>query len=90
MNKSELVAKVAERAGVSAKDAESVVSSLFETVIESAKAGDKVAWPGFGTFQTKTRAAREGRNPQTGATISIPQTTVLHFGPAAALKTALN
>jgi DNA-binding protein HU-beta len=90
MTKSELVGKVAAEAGIAAADAESAIAALFATLIESTRAGEKVAWPGFGTFQAKTRPAREGRNPATGATIQIPATRVLHFGAAAALKAAMN
>ncbi|MCU1493857.1 MAG: family DNA-binding protein [Acidimicrobiaceae bacterium] len=90
MTKNELVGKVAADAGVSASQAEAVVGALFGALTDAAKSGDKVVWPGFGTFQAKTRPAREGRNPGTGATIHIPETKVMHFGPAAALKAALN
>ena len=90
MTKNELVGKVAAEAGVSAAEAEAVVGALFTTITEAAKAGDKVAWSGFGTFQAKARPAREGRNPATGATIQIPATMVLHFGAAPGLKAALN
>jgi DNA-binding protein HU-beta len=90
MTKNELVGKVAAEAGVSAATAESVVSALFETVTAAAKTGDKIAWPGFGTFQAKNRPARQGRNPATGATIQIPASKVMHFGAAAGLKSTLN
>ena len=90
MNKSELVAKVAADSGVTAKDAEAVLNSLFASLTEVAKSGDKIAWPGFGTFQGKNRPARDGRNPATGTAMKIPASTVMHFGAAAALKAALN
>jgi DNA-binding protein HU-beta len=90
MTKSELISKVASEAGISNSQAESAISSLFSTIVDSAKGGDKVAWPGFGTFSVKARAARTGRNPATGATISIAASKVMHFGAASGLKTALN
>ena len=90
MTKNELLGKIAAEAGVPAGQVELVVGALFDAVVSAAKAGEKVAWPGFGTFQAKVRPQREGRNPATGATIQIPETTVMHFGAAAALKAALN
>jgi DNA-binding protein HU-beta len=90
MTKNELLGKVAAAAGVPATEAEAVISAFLAAVTDAAKAGDKVAWPSFGTFQGKTRPAREGRNPATGATIKIPATKILHFGAAAGLKSTLN
>jgi DNA-binding protein HU-beta len=90
MTKSELVASVAERAGVDGQTAEKVVGALFDTLAGAAKAEDKVAWPGFGTFTGATKPARTGRNPATGATIQIPASRVCKFSAAAGLKTALN
>ncbi|HVB05707.1 MAG TPA: HU family DNA-binding protein [Acidimicrobiales bacterium] len=90
MNKAELVAKVAAEASVSAKEAEAVLDAFFGTVTTAAKGGDKVAWPGFGTFQGKNRPARDGRNPATGAAIKIPASTVMHFGASSTLKATLN
>ena len=65
MNKTELIAAVAEKAGLTKKDAERVVSATFETVTESLKKGDKVSISGFGIFDVKCRDARMGRNPRT-------------------------
>lgn len=90
MTKQELIGKVAAEAGVTASEAEAVVAALFSVVTSETKAGEKVAWPGFGTFQAKRRAARTGRNPATGATIQIAASNAMHFGAAAALKAALN
>jgi DNA-binding protein HU-beta len=90
MTKAELVGKVAADAGVSAAEAEKVIAAFFDTVTKEAKAGEKVAWAGFGTFQVKARAARSGRNPATGAAIEIPASNVMHFGAASGLKAALN
>jgi DNA-binding protein HU-beta len=90
MTKSELISKVASEVGISNSQAESAITALFSTIVDSAKGGDKVAWPGFGTFSVKDRAARTGRNPATGATISIAASKVMHFGAASGLKTSLN
>ena len=72
MNKTELVAAVAEKAGLSKKDAEKAVAAVIDAVVDTLKAGDKVALVGFGTFEVKERAARVGINPQTKAQIEIP------------------
>lgn len=69
MNKTELVAALVEKLEVSKKDAEKVLNAFVETVQDAVKADDKVQLVGFGTFESKARAAREGRNPQTGAKI---------------------
>jgi len=86
MNKAELVAILAEKADVTKKDAERVLGALVDTVSESLKKGDKVQLVGFGTFEARKRAAREGKNPQTKATIKIPATTVPAFKAGKALK----
>ncbi len=88
--KAELLNEIAERAGVSKNDVESVIEALFTTVTQQAKAGNKVSWPGFGSFSTSQRSARTGRNPQTGAEIQIPASTALKFTAAKALKDELN
>jgi DNA-binding protein HU-beta len=90
MTKTELVASVSERAGVDAHTAEKVVGALFDTLTGAAKAEDKVAWPGFGTFTGAMKPARQGRNPATGAVIQIPASRVCKFSAASALKSALN
>lgn len=89
-NKSDLLADVAERAGVTKAEAETIISALFDTVIAKSKEGEKVSWPGFGSFSLSERAARVGRNPQTGAEIQIPKSTAMKFTAAKALKDALN
>ena len=71
MNKTELIAAVAEKAELSKKDAEKAVKALTDTVAEALKAGDKVQLVGFGTFEVSERAAREGRNPRSGETMTI-------------------
>ncbi len=90
MNKTELVAAVAEKAEISKKDAEKAVSAVFEAIEGALIAGDKVQLVGFGTFDVKERSAREGRNPSTGETISIAASKVPSFKAGAALKKAVN
>jgi DNA-binding protein HU-beta len=90
LNESEFVGKVAAESGVSVSEAEGVMTALFETLIGATNSGEKIAWPGFGTFQVKTRPEREGRNPSTGATIHISATNVMHIGAAAGLKAKLS
>lgn len=90
MTKAELIEGVAKSAGVSKADAERTIASFFDHVVASAKKGDKVAWPGFGSFSASKRAARTGRNPQTGEPVKIAASTALRFSSSATLKTALN
>jgi DNA-binding protein HU-beta len=90
VNKSELVDAVAGKAGVSKTDAEGVLDAFFETVRSSAKGGDKVAWPGFGSFSTSQRSARTGRNPRTGQPVKIAASTAMKFTASSALKDFLN
>ena len=90
MTKAELIEGVANSAGVSKADAERTIGAFFDHVVASAKKGDKVAWPGFGSFSASQRAARTGRNPQTGEPVKIAASTALRFSSSATLKTALN
>ena len=90
MNKTELVAAVAEKAGLSNKDAAKAVAAVFDAITDTLKAGDKVALVGFGTFAVKERAAREGVNPLTGAKISIAASKAPAFKAGKALKDAIN
>ena len=90
MTKAELVESVAKSANVSKADAERTIGAFFDLVVEGAKKGDKVAWPGFGSFSTSKRAARTGRNPQTGEPVKIAASTALRFSPSATVKSALN
>ncbi len=72
MNKQELVDKVAKKAGITKKDAQATIDATIESIMDAVKKGDKVTLVGFGTFSSMKRKARKGRNPQTGAEISIP------------------
>ena len=89
MNKSELVDAMAKKAGLSKKDAEAALGAFTDTVAAALKKGDKVQLVGFGTFEVAKRAAREGKNPQTGAKIKIPATKVPLFKAGKALKEAV-
>ena len=90
MNKTELVAAVAEQAGLSKKDAEKAVNAFTDAVAGALVKGDKVQLVGFGTFEVSERAAREGRNPQTGATMKIAASKAPKFKAGKALKDAVN
>ena len=90
MNKTELVANVAEKAGLSKKDAEKALSAVVESVEEALVEGDKGQLIGFGTFEVKDRAARTGRNPQTGKEIKIAASRNPVFKAGKALKDAVN
>ena len=89
MNKAELVSMVADKAGLSKKDAEKAVAAVFDSIQESLTAGEKVQLVGFGTFEIRERGARTGRNPRSGATIEIPASKVPAFKPGKALKEAV-
>ncbi|MBE3554533.1 MAG: HU family DNA-binding protein [Thermicanus sp.] len=86
MNKTELVAKVAEAAELSKKDAQKAVEAVFDAITEALKAGDKVQLVGFGNFEIRERSARKGRNPQTGEEIQIAASKVPAFKPGKALR----
>ena len=90
MNKTELVANVAEKAGLSKKDAEKALGAVIESIEEALVEGDKVQLIGFGTFEVKDRAARTGRNPQTGKEIDIPASKSPVFKAGKALKDSVN
>ena len=90
MNKRELVDAVAEKSGLSKAEAEKALDAVVGAVSSALQSGDKVAVPGFGTFDVRERAARTGRNPQTGETMEIAASRSAGFKPATALKNALN
>ncbi len=89
MNKAELIAAVAEKTGLSKKDADKAVSAVFESIKDALAAGDKVSVFGFGTFEVRERAARTGLNPQTKEKIQIAASKAPAFKAAKALKEAL-
>ncbi len=90
MNKSELVSVIAAKAEITKKSADKAVNALFEAIKDSVATGNKVQVAGFGTFESRKRAARKGKNPQTGAEISIPAATVPAFRAGKAFKEATN
>lgn len=89
MNKQELINALAEKTGLKKKDVEAVLNGLLEEVTETLKKGEKVQFVGFGTFETRRRAGRTGRNPQTGEAIMIEEATVPVFKPGNKLKEAV-
>ncbi|MBQ7246539.1 MAG: HU family DNA-binding protein [Lachnospiraceae bacterium] len=90
MNKTELIAEIAKKTELSKKDAEKALKAFVETVGAELKKGRKVQLVGFGTFEVAKRAAREGRNPRTGATMKIKATKAPKFKAGKALKDAIN
>ena len=90
MNKTELIAAIAEQAEISKKDAEKALKAFVDVVTEQLKEGEKVQLVGFGTFEVSERAAREGRNPQTGKTMKIADCKAPKFKAGKALKDAVN
>ena len=90
MNKTELVAAMAEQTNLSKKDAEAALKEFIDVVSEELKKGEKVQLVGFGTFEVSERAAREGRNPQTGETMEIKASKTQKFKAGKALKDMMN
>ncbi|MBR2188108.1 MAG: HU family DNA-binding protein [Eubacterium sp.] len=86
MNKTELAAAIAEKAGISKRDAEAAVKAFIDVVSEELKDGGKVQLVGFGTFEVSERSARQGRNPQTGETIEISASRTPKFKAGKSLK----
>ena len=90
MNKTELVAAIAEKTGLTKKDAEGAVKAFTDTVAEQLKAGDKIQLVGFGTFEVAERPEREGRNPSTGKAMKIAASKSPKFKAGKALKDTVN
>ena len=90
MNKADLVAAMAEKAGVSKKDAEASLKAFTDVVAEELKKGEKIQLVGFGTFEVSERAAREGRNPKTGESMKIEACKTPKFKAGKALKDLVN
>ena len=90
MNKTELITAIAESADISKKDSEKALKAFVDVVTEELKKGEKVQLVGFGTFEVSERAAREGRNPQTGKTMKIEDFKAPKFKAGKALKDAIN
>jgi DNA-binding protein HU-beta len=90
MNKTDLIASVAEKSALSKKDAEKAVNAFTEAVTDALKKGNKVQLVGFGVFEVKARPARKGHNPMTGAEIDIPASKAPVFKAGKALKDSVN
>lgn len=90
MNKGELVDQVASLGGLEKRAAESAINAFTQAVMDAARAGDRVAILGFGTFTPTSRAARTGRNPQTGAPVKIAASKSVRFSPGSQFKSVLN
>ena len=90
MTKPELVKSVAQKSGLKQKEAESAVDAFVEAIIQAAKEGDEVKIPGFGSFAVVERAARQGKNPQTGEPIAIPARKAVVFRAGKGLKSVVN
>lgn len=90
MNKEELVQEISKKANVTQKEATEVLSSLIDTIQKTVAKGKKVTLVGFGTFEPRKRAARVGRNPQTGKELKIPAKTVPAFSAGKKFKTVVN
>ena len=90
MTKKELTKKIAEEQVFTQKQAAIIVDSVFDYIVSAVAAGEKVSIPGFGTFESKTRAARTGRNPRTKEAVEIPASTVPGFKAAKQFKEKVN
>ncbi|BAU26242.1 nucleoid protein Hbs [Aneurinibacillus soli] len=90
MNKTQLIEKVVEVTDMTKKEASAAVEAVFDAITEALKEGEKVQLIGFGNFESRERAARKGRNPQTGEEIEIAASKVPAFSPGKALKDAVN
>ena len=88
--KADIVSSVIEQTGLSKKDANDAVDAFVATVREALSNGDSIGLIGFGTFEVRTRAARQGRNPQTGAPLDIPEKNVPAFKPGKQLRDAVS
>lgn len=90
MNKTDLIEAIAKKAEITKKDATKAVETMVEEITKSLKNGEKVSLMGFGSWEIKERAARQGRNPQTGKTIKIKAKKIAKFNPGKELKDAVN
>jgi len=90
MTKANLVEEVTQAVELSRKDSETVVDIVFDSIVKSLRAGDKIEIRGFGSFRSRQRKARVGRNPKTGARVDVPPKTVPYFKPSKELKDLVN
>lgn len=90
MTKADLIRDVSQTVELSAREAETIVETIFESVVKSLRAGDKIEIRGFGSFRTRKRKSRTGRNPKTGAKVEVPAKTIPFFKPSRELKDLVN
>jgi integration host factor subunit beta len=90
MTKADLIEDVSRAVELSRKDAEIVVETVFESVVKSLRSGDKIEIRGFGSFRTRQRRPRTGRNPKTGTRVEVPAKTIPYFKPSKELKDLVN
>src|SRR3989304_1311953 len=86
MTKAELIDDVSRAAELSRKDSETIVETIFESIVKSLRSGDKIEIRGFGSFRTRQRNSRTGRNPKTGARVDVPAKKIPYFKPSKELK----
>ena len=90
MTKADLIEEVATLAEVTRKDGEVIVETIFDSIVKSLRAGDKIEIRGFGSFRTRQRKPRTGRNPKTGAKVEVPAKKIPYFKPSKELKDLVN
>src|SRR5947209_1764642 len=90
MTKAELIEDVSKATDMSRKDSEVIVETIFESIVKSLRSGDKIEIRGFGSFRTRQRDARVGRNPKTGARVEVPAKKIPYFKPSKDLKDLVN
>lgn len=90
VTKAELVDQVARNANLTKKHAEQIVNTVFESIVDSLRGGDKIELRGFGSFRIRERGSRIGRNPKTGARVAVPSKKIPYFKPGKQLKELLN
>jgi integration host factor subunit beta len=90
MTKAELIEDVSRAAELSRKDSESIVETIFDSIVKSLRDGDKIEIRGFGSFRTRQRKSRIGRNPKTGARVDVPAKKIPYFKPSKELKDLVN
>lgn len=90
MTKAELVEEVAQSAQLTKKDAEIIVNTVFRSIVDSLRAGERIELRGFGSFRIRNRGARTGRNPKTGERVEVPAKRIPYFKPGKELKELLN
>jgi len=90
MTKADLIASVSQAVGMTRKDSEIIVETIFDSIVKSLHASDRIEIRGFGSFRTRQRKHRIGRNPKTGARVEVPSKTVAYFKPSKELKEMIN